>query len=88
MRLCGGRFLTATVRGPLDSSPEIVSMQLSRGAPIAIACPLPRQMVEFRCGGMQPVRFHSGQSSLEVFVGRDQGSRKARLRRCRNYAEM
>lgn len=63
-------------------------MQLRCGVPFVIARPLPWEIVDFRCGGMQPVRFHSGQSSLEVFVGRDQGSRKARLHRFRNYAEM
>lgn len=63
-------------------------MQLRCGAPFVIARSLQGQMADFRCGGMQPVRFHSGQSSLGVFVGRDQGSRKARLHRFRNYAEM
>lgn len=63
-------------------------MQLRCGAPIVIARPLTRQMVDFRRVGMQPVRFLSGQPSLEAIVGRDQGSRKARLRRCRDFAEM
>ena len=43
-------------------------MQLRCGAPFVIARSLQGQMVDFRCGGMQPVRFHSGQSSLEALL--------------------
>ncbi len=62
-------------------------MQLCCGAPFVIARSLQGQMVDFRCSGMQPVRFHGGQSSLEVFIGSDQGSCKARLPVCASHSD-